>query len=358
MSTPLPERASLDQLRKQAKDLRKSGEYAKLADAQFAVAREYGFPSWPKMAFAVEQRELQAAIRDGLMPELERLLKANPRLAKAPYEDGSTPLHQAGMNNDPAMIERLVKAGAPFRTRYATSGHTALSWAITCWSPEAALKLVELGDMPDLFCAAGLGLLDHVQAFWVDGKLRRGASRTGSSRRDETGERLPCPPTRDEDIVSDALYIACRSGRLETARWLLDHGADPNWRGFIGANCLAWAEFSDMRELCDLLRERGASDEIRDTEFGARPREFPIMVLAGWGFQGWLSQRLAKYPESVRISAGCGTALHAAAMNGQSGSAKILLEAGADRQALDPAGRTASEVAQARGFGELAQILR
>ncbi|HWA81972.1 MAG TPA: ankyrin repeat domain-containing protein, partial [Fimbriimonadaceae bacterium] len=162
----------------------------------------------------------------------------------------------------------------------------------------------------------------------------------------------------DEDVVSDALYIACRSGRLEVARWLLDRGADPNWKGFIGANCLAWAELADVRELCDLLREHGASDEAVDSEFGARPREFPVMVLAGWGLQWPLSQRLAKQPELAKATAGCGTALHAAAMNGQTASAKILLEAGADRNALDPAGRTASEVAEARGFEELAQILR
>ena len=52
MSTSLPERASLDQLRKQAKEIRKSGVYPTLAAAQFALAQSYGFPSWPKLVFA------------------------------------------------------------------------------------------------------------------------------------------------------------------------------------------------------------------------------------------------------------------------------------------------------------------
>jgi predicted enzyme related to lactoylglutathione lyase len=55
MSEPssLPARPSIEQLRKRAKerlaDLRASNPSAKLADAQFAIARDYGFDSWPKL---------------------------------------------------------------------------------------------------------------------------------------------------------------------------------------------------------------------------------------------------------------------------------------------------------------------
>ena len=49
----LPAHPSLEQLRKQAKDrlaaLRASDPSVKLADAQFDVARQYGFESWPKL---------------------------------------------------------------------------------------------------------------------------------------------------------------------------------------------------------------------------------------------------------------------------------------------------------------------
>lgn len=51
--TGLPARPSLEQLRKQAKErlstLRADDSSAKLADAQFLVATEYGFESWPKL---------------------------------------------------------------------------------------------------------------------------------------------------------------------------------------------------------------------------------------------------------------------------------------------------------------------
>ena len=53
MSLALPSRPNLDHLRKQAKarlqELRARTPDAQLADAQHAVARDYGFASWPKL---------------------------------------------------------------------------------------------------------------------------------------------------------------------------------------------------------------------------------------------------------------------------------------------------------------------
>jgi hypothetical protein len=56
MSDPsaLPLRPSLEQLRKRAKERLDAMPDAKLADAQFALAREYGFDSWPKLVHHVE----------------------------------------------------------------------------------------------------------------------------------------------------------------------------------------------------------------------------------------------------------------------------------------------------------------
>jgi hypothetical protein len=74
MSSSLPDRPDLDQLRRQAKELRdaaRSGEPAALerfarshpsaphgpltlAAAQLVVARELGFPSWPKLKAAAD----------------------------------------------------------------------------------------------------------------------------------------------------------------------------------------------------------------------------------------------------------------------------------------------------------------
>jgi ankyrin repeat protein len=57
----LPDRPSLEQLRKQAKeyldDLRAADPSTRLATAQHALAREYGFESWPKLAHHVESMQ-------------------------------------------------------------------------------------------------------------------------------------------------------------------------------------------------------------------------------------------------------------------------------------------------------------
>jgi len=59
MSRQLPERPNLEHLKKQAKDLlgdlRTAKPDAQLADALHAIAREYGFPSWPELKARVEQ---------------------------------------------------------------------------------------------------------------------------------------------------------------------------------------------------------------------------------------------------------------------------------------------------------------
>src|SRR5829696_3563289 len=49
----LPPRPSIEQLRKQAKECLDTMPGAKLADAQFALARDYGFDSWPKLVHHV-----------------------------------------------------------------------------------------------------------------------------------------------------------------------------------------------------------------------------------------------------------------------------------------------------------------
>jgi hypothetical protein len=58
MTRNLPPHPNLDHLKKQAKALlrkmKQENFVAKLADAQFAIAREYGFASWPKLKAYVE----------------------------------------------------------------------------------------------------------------------------------------------------------------------------------------------------------------------------------------------------------------------------------------------------------------
>ena len=59
MSRELPDRPNLEFLKKQAKallrDLQVQQPETQLADAQHAVAREYGFSSWPALHAHIEQ---------------------------------------------------------------------------------------------------------------------------------------------------------------------------------------------------------------------------------------------------------------------------------------------------------------
>ncbi|MFZ0973486.1 MAG: hypothetical protein WAN22_14750, partial [Solirubrobacteraceae bacterium] len=65
MSEPrsLPHRPDLRHLRDEAKRRRKAGEFPSIALAQLAVAREYGFGSWPRLKFHVEAVTLDASAR-------------------------------------------------------------------------------------------------------------------------------------------------------------------------------------------------------------------------------------------------------------------------------------------------------
>lgn len=98
---PLPARPNLAQYRKQAKDLvKKTG--SKLADAQFNLAHEHGFESWPKFAKHLAalnrttsptsqfERAAEAVIH-GDRAALTRLLSENPKLIRA----RSTRVHRA-----------------------------------------------------------------------------------------------------------------------------------------------------------------------------------------------------------------------------------------------------------------------
>ena len=300
---------------------------------------------------------LYNAIRDGDHSLIVAMIEASPELASSVDQDGRTPLHIAAQFNDPYLGQLFLRAGADPRQKMGDSGHTPMSWAITVGSFEFALELIRLGVEPDLFCAAGVGNLDLTRSFWLEGKLKTQSSYTGSSRFDDTGNRLPRPPDSETELIGDALAFACRGGFQDVATFLLEKGADVNFRGYIGGTALHWAEYSGNPQLCALLRDKGASDELLDFEFKANPRAFGIVVTAAWGLNFRLERLLDRYPDRINIRCEYGTPLNAAVWNGQSHSAQLLLNRGADPKLKNKAVLTALEVAKFKQFPDIVALL-
>lgn len=75
MSRSLPSRPNLDHLRNQAKHLLETARAVhpawQLADAQFALARDYGFPSWPAMKARVDAISAEGSTRPTTHPPSE-----------------------------------------------------------------------------------------------------------------------------------------------------------------------------------------------------------------------------------------------------------------------------------------------
>jgi hypothetical protein len=77
----LPERPHLDHLRHEAKRrhaaMKAVSHNARLSDAQFLLAREYGFPSWPALKAEVDRRRLLCGAAD--VPALPPMPLRRPR---------------------------------------------------------------------------------------------------------------------------------------------------------------------------------------------------------------------------------------------------------------------------------------
>jgi hypothetical protein len=67
MSKSLPPQPDLRWLRDEAKARRRNGEFPSLALAHLAIAREYGFASWPRLKAHVDALTLSAAERAAIL---------------------------------------------------------------------------------------------------------------------------------------------------------------------------------------------------------------------------------------------------------------------------------------------------
>jgi uncharacterized protein len=309
----LPVRPNLDQLRRQAKDLLKAahagdhsaadqvGNPATLAMAQLAIARDYGFASWPKLKSEVERRAILDSRDAG---RLGALITAQPGLATeellnwCDHQNGAAPLsYIAMMRCDTAtgvwrdrpgtgeLARLLLEAGAPVDGD-PDDDETPLMTAASYGDAEVARVLIEAGASLEAVSSSTAGgvpnatALRHAAVFGmtavVDVLVEAGAHATSISVAAAAGDisgwlhpdtsltdrvlalamaadhqRLTVidvlleagTPVDAEDSVwgRQALRVAAGNGRVDSVRHLLACGADPNHRDpEQGLTALEW----------------------------------------------------------------------------------------------------------------------
>jgi len=244
-----------------------------LHDAQFVLARSYGFESWPKLKAAVEgvtTKRLHEAVKKGDLSAVRALLARRPEIVDLLREGPSgfeiRAIHIAVIARDVEMTRLLLEAGADTRdgiwpNRDATS-------------PRTIAEERGYGEIVALMTAQEEKRGARSVNAQGDGVRRlRDAMMTGGEEaviavfESEPGLAGMCPP----DGVT-MLHRAAQYGLLRVAKWLLDHGADVNkqsqpdfwrWKGrtpleFAVWDCAADSGRSASEAMAALLIQRGA----------------------------------------------------------------------------------------------------
>ena len=315
---PLPDRPNLRHLKDQAKDLVKAGTATSVTEAQFKIARLYGFPSWPKLKAQVEAVEewwqLKEAIDANDLTRIKNLMTRNPALHQAPLGYG---------RNGP------------------------LTWVAECrvpWEPPGGRRL-EIATW----------MIEHGSDVHQggDGPLMRAALNS---------DRIPMMEllvAHGADVNAEwngdfpIIFAPCEAVDPEALKWLLDHGADPNCGNRRGRGTAmdyvigTYGRSSERLRACiDLLLEAGGT-----TKYDA-----PGVLEVLRGRARDLAERLDADRELVRRrfpELDCGstgarrlllqgaTLLHVAAEFGDVDAARLLVDRGADinaRATVDHAG--------------------
>jgi len=261
----LPARPSLEQLRKQAKELLReirSGDPAALgrvrahgarpaqrqpdsvtlADVQFVLAREYGFESWALLKRHIESIErprdfdqaiwgentwpFLVAVYEGREATVREMLRADATLARAEYAY-MQPLHYAVRGGRPSMVRLLLDAGAdPLAEGWSgrIGDDTPLARARDREETEIVALLEDAASHPR---AAAPERNVSTTSEWreLENEMFKVCGKGDIER---AREMIGAHP----GIAQAGLYEAVHHDEPEIIRLLLDHGADPTipWR--------------------------------------------------------------------------------------------------------------------------------
>jgi len=304
----LPERPNLRHLKDQAKDLLKAGSAGTVTEAQFQIARRYGFASWPKLKAHVDSLEevgqLKQAIDTNDLKRVKAMMTRNPALHSAPLGYGK---------NGP------------------------LTWVAECrvpWEPPGPERM-----------AMAEWMIDHGSDVHQggDGPLMRAAL---------FGHRIPMMElllARGADVNAlwngyyPIIFAPCETVEPLPLKWLLEHGANPNCndpqRKYPGTALDfvigTYGRSAQLGVCMDILAEaggvtrynvppvldllRGRLDRLAehlDADPALLHRRFPELDFGSTGAR--------------RLTLRGATLLHVAAEYGNAEAARLLLDRGAD----------------------------
>jgi ankyrin repeat protein len=178
---------------------------------------------------------------------VERLLKAgaNPN---ATLLNGETALMTCSRTGDARTVNALLAAGANPNAKETAHAQTALMWAASQRHPEAVAALLAHG--------ADVGARSRVYTQTVTSEVTQRAGR----------EELNYTVPRGG---STALLFAARVGDAESARLLLEKGADVNDALPNGTTALVEAAHSGQQSVGILLLEKGANPNLAEVGYTA-----------------------------------------------------------------------------------------
>lgn len=343
----LPQHPSLEQLKKQARELLerfRAGDAAAIAevdrferktdgttfalhDAQRVLARVYGFQSWTKLkAFVdgVTVARLAVAVNAGDLAQVRRMLAARPELIGMDISesDEHRVLHYAVMRRDVPMVRFLMQSGADARKgiwphRDATSALT-IARDREFDDVVVAIEEEELKRQKELSCpnATISPAQDEIAA-----AIRRGETETAIRLLQENPSLLEACDRHGGTL----LHIAAQQCNAELVAWLLERGATVRKRDVRGLTALDRAALAveprndrgvRFPAVARLLLEHGADLTVR----GA----------VTLGDVSRVEALMAASPEVLREIDQSGGIVSLAVKHGQFEVARLLLDLGAD----------------------------
>lgn len=217
--------------------------------------------------------EILTAAAGGDAATARRLLAEEPGLVSVTGSMHKTPLHLAAQHDYPEVARVLLEAGADLDAE-TTRRMTPLELAAHHGSSRTARVLLGAGAALDLWAAAGLGMLEEVRAFWSGPATLKPEAVRPEVHQQADGSWASDSSAEEEYArwVSESLYVACRNGHTEVARFLLGRGAQIDYRGLHGGTALHWAAGGGHQDTVRFLLAQGARGDLVDELRKTTPR--------------------------------------------------------------------------------------